>query len=140
MSRVTLPAEDCVFRLDSDFGYRQQFPMTFDGVRLSDGGFTDGTITAHLLHTPVYIEVQYDDSHVVVAWASVPAFVTYSSETLTVDCSANDVKRVSVYSRELSVQEVADIKADLTFQFKNETPTTTQQAYIDWEDGLTYGR
>ena len=140
MTRYVLPFESCVFRVDSEFEYKQQFPVTFTGVGLSDDGFTDGTITAHLRNTPIFIEVQYDDSHVVVAWASVPAFVTYSSETLTVDCAANDVKRVSVYSRVMSAQEIIDIKADLTFQFKNVTPTTTQQAYIDWEDGLTIGR
>jgi hypothetical protein len=39
MPRSTLPAENCIFRLDSRLGFRQQFPMTFNDVGLSEDGF-----------------------------------------------------------------------------------------------------
>jgi hypothetical protein len=44
MTRNTIPAEDCVFRLDYRDGYRQAFPMTFNNVGLNEDGFVfDGT-------------------------------------------------------------------------------------------------
>lgn len=39
MTRNTIPAEDCVFRLDYRDKFRRAFPMTFNNVGLSEDGF-----------------------------------------------------------------------------------------------------
>jgi hypothetical protein len=56
MPRLTLPSEDCVFRLDSEYGFNQAFPMTFNDVGLSDDGFN---IIEGVSSNVVWKEVNY---------------------------------------------------------------------------------
>jgi hypothetical protein len=49
-------------------------------------------------------------------------------------------KRASIYNRALTAQEVADRYNQSTFLFLNDTPTPTQQAYLDWQDSRIIGR
>jgi hypothetical protein len=50
------------------------------------------------------------------------------------------IKYVSIYNRTLTAQEVADRYNQSTFLFLNNTPTPTQQAYLDWQDSRIIGR
>jgi hypothetical protein len=50
------------------------------------------------------------------------------------------IKHVSIYNRALTAQEVADRYNEVTFQFLNDTPTPTQQNYIDFWDNRKIGR
>jgi hypothetical protein len=50
------------------------------------------------------------------------------------------IKHVSIYNRALTPQEVADRYNQSTFLFLNNTPTPTQQAYLDWQDSRIIGR
>jgi hypothetical protein len=225
MTRSVLPAEDCVFRLDSAFGYRQQFPMTFNDVGLSKDGFKFNGSSSHIkankdvwMRTPAYTveaiikpdflsENDYvgivnfssndrrilvsnsgnllsqnkfvsgdidmgasvfdtsksDIYHVVVSINSefIKMYVddelisttetnseilTYGNDLYigwgheTIYHYSGNILTVSIYSRALTAQEVSDRYRKLTFQFKNETSTPTQQKYIDMWDNRTIGR
>jgi hypothetical protein len=50
------------------------------------------------------------------------------------------IHSISIYNRALTPQEVSDRYNDVTFQFLNDTPTPTQQAYLDWQDSRIIGR
>jgi hypothetical protein len=50
------------------------------------------------------------------------------------------IKNVSIYNRALTAQEVADRYNQSTFLFLNNTPTPTQQAYLDWQNSRVIGR
>jgi len=112
----SLPSEDCVFRLDVQDGYKQPFDVTFVDVGLTDDGFTGGSITGFLRETPVYVEIAYDDTHVIEAYSS--GIVSYSGTTLTIDCSSNVIELVSIYSRELTSTEVNDRYKERTFRLE----------------------
>jgi hypothetical protein len=47
---------------------------------------------------------------------------------------------LDMYNRALTPQEISDRYQKNTFLFLNDTPTPTQQEYIDWQDGLKIGR
>jgi hypothetical protein len=89
--------------------------MTFENVGLSDDGFSGGTITAYLPDAPIYVEIETDSSHTVEAHEHSSGLVTYSGTTLTIDCSSDNVKRISVYSRTLTTQEQSDIINEVMF-------------------------
>jgi hypothetical protein len=55
-------------------------------------------------------------------------------------CFSGTIKHVSIYNRALTPQEVADRYNEVTFQFLNDTPTPTQQNYIDFLDNRKIGR
>jgi hypothetical protein len=50
------------------------------------------------------------------------------------------MKKFEEFSRALTAQEVADRYNQSTFLFLNNTPTPTQQAYLDWQDSRIIGR
>jgi len=112
----SLPSEDCVFRLDVQDGYKQQFDVTFVDVGLTDDGFSGGSITSYIREEPVYTEIVYDGTHVIEAYSS--GIVDWTSGTLTIDCSSNVIEMVSIYSRELTSTEVNDRYKERTFRLE----------------------
>ena len=229
MPRLTLPSESCCFRLDSDYGYRQQFPMTFNDVGLSDDGFEfngessyirvphqksisfgindsftvscsfifdgntdkalrlyrkgsnyylfttytgedvifytyDGTTTSggridgigdgHIHNVTVVVDryngkvlLYLDGIHDGTSWTLPDVGDTSSPYDLYIGSDGGDslffngtIKHVSIYNRALTAQEVADRYNQSTFLFLNNTPTPTQQAYLDWQNSRIIGR
>jgi hypothetical protein len=50
------------------------------------------------------------------------------------------IPKFSIYNRALTEKEISDRYHKSTFLFLNDTPTPTQQEYIDWQNGLKIGR
>jgi hypothetical protein len=50
------------------------------------------------------------------------------------------IQSASIYNRALTPQEVSDRYNQSTFLFLNDTPTPTQQAYLDWQNSRVIGR
>jgi hypothetical protein len=57
-----------------------------------------------------------------------------------VEPGKNIIKKLSLYNRALTAQEVADRYNQSTFLFLNDTPTPTQQNYLDFWDNRKIGR
>jgi hypothetical protein len=232
MPRSVLPSEDCVFRLDSQYGFNQAFPMTFNNVGLSDDGFefngessfirhpyintwipnsddftfesvflpsvvdvshvafssqdnetvykgisiyimNDNRIRFHGYDGDVSISVYSDTTvnphmkyHVIAiregdffslyvngilendtTYSTIDSLTdTFHQTPLYVGCRdlsnffKGTIKQASIYNRALTAQEVADRYNQSTFLFLNDTPTPTQQAYLDWQDSRIIGR
>jgi len=140
MPRSVLPSEDCVFRLDSQYGFNQAFPMTFNNVGLSDDGFETGSVTAPFFEEPVFMYIEYDDTYLAEEHPDSLGIVIYTNGEITIDCSVNIIKCVDIYSRILTAQEIADRYNKVTFQFLNDVPTPTQQKYLDWQNSRVIGR
>jgi hypothetical protein len=140
MPRSVLPSEDCVFRLDSQYGFNQAFPMTFNNVGLSDDGFETGSVTAPFFEEPVFMYIEYDDTYLAEEYPDSQSIVTYTDGEITIDCSVNVIKCVDIYSRILTAHEIADRNNNVTFQFLNDVPTPTQQKYLDWQNSRVIGR
>jgi hypothetical protein len=140
MPRTTIPSESCTFRLDSNYGFCQQFPMTFNGVGLSDNGFETGNITGHINEQPTFVYIEYDDTYLAEEYPDSLGIVTYTNGGITIDCSSNIIKCVDIYDKILTEQEIADRCNQSTFLFLNDTPTPTQQAYLDWQNSRIIGR
>jgi len=208
MPRSVLPSGDCVFRLDSEYGFNQAFPMTFNDVGLSDDGFEfDGESSyvrlsgvpyypdestviisfnsdlgnwktgirhssanilfiSHVGKPMVHINSSYNygspwdmgDNHLAITFKN-DEWKMYQNSELTKTFSEpyfdsppsfigktdnyyfnGTIKHVSIYNRALTAQEVADRYNEVTFQFLNDTPTPTQQNYLDFWDNRKIGR
>jgi len=114
--------------------------MTFNGVGLSDNGFGTGNITGHTNEQPTFVYIEYDDTYLAEEYPDSLGIVTYTDGEITIDCSTYSIKSVDLYDKILTEQEIADRYNQSTFQFLNDTPTPTQQNYIDFWDNRKIGR
>jgi len=226
MPRTVLPVENCVFRLDSKYGFNQQFPMTFNDVELSEDGFEfDGinswisfpSIPTRMWDMTIHLRMIWngngndnDSLQQIIGnndryneWIAIQEIdngYTYMEDgmnsnayqldtyTLRIDVGViydifislgeNNYKvllngefvretekadrynfninaiggrpddrrfegiisLVEIYYRAYTVQEMKDRYNQSTFLFLNNTPTPTQQAYLDWQNSRIIGR
>jgi hypothetical protein len=106
-------------------GQQHTILFTYDSNKISV--YEDGINTSNKNETLPMVQNNYD---VVIGSRGKGSAVRYN----------DSIKHVSIYNRALTAQEVADRYNEVTFQFLNDTPTPTQQNYLDFWDNRKIGR